>query len=254
MRDLQENVQHLDLAWNYPTNVPHHVLPDIFPQILHYHAELTSRLKLKTIGLRRPDAEFTRFNEHIANFVQQNLLNSVWWNFRYFIDPELGSGIGSRGASLEYKQKLLFDMLGAFDDPTVVDVGCGDLEVTRSLPVSRYHRLDVAAGALEIARSKRPDWRFDRIGMDDLIKEGDIILCLDVLIHQPTCEQFLAMIMKLSAAARLRLVGSGYDEPPTAGSEITRYYLPVSEALRLTGAFSSITVAGRYGAGLVQRG
>jgi len=30
--------------------------------------------------------------------------------------------------------------------------------------------------------------------MDDLIKEGDIILCLDVLIHQPTCEQFLAMI------------------------------------------------------------
>jgi len=58
------------------------------------------------------------------------------------------------------------------------------------------------------------------------------------------------MIMKLSAAARLRLVVSGYDEPPTAGSEITRYYLPVSEALRLTGAFSSITVAGRYGAGL----
>jgi SAM-dependent methyltransferase len=252
MRDLQENVQHLDLAWNYPTNVPPHLLPDIFPQIIHYHAELTSRLKLKTIGLSRPDAEIARFNEHIENFVQQNLLNSVWWNFRYFVDPELGSGIGSRGANLEYKRKLLFDILGAFDDPKVVDVGCGDLEVVRSLPIKHYHGFDVAAGALEIARSKRPDWRFDRIGMDDPIEEGDVVLCLDVLIHQPTREQFLGMITKLSAAARRRLVVAGYDEPPSpaASSEITRYYLPISEALRLTGAFSSITVVGRYEAGI----
>jgi SAM-dependent methyltransferase len=248
MRDLQENAQHLDLAWNFPTNVPPQVLPDITPQIIHYHTELTPRLKLKTIGLSHPDAEIIRFNKHIETFVQQHLLNSVWWNFRYFIDRELGSGIGSRGANLEYKRKLLFDILNAFDDPKVVDVGCGDLEVVRSMPIKHYHGFDVAAGALEIARSKRPDWRFDRIGMDDPIEEGDVVLCLDVLIHQPTREQFLGMITKLSSAARRRLVVSGYDEPPTAtaSSEITRYYLPISEALRLTGAFSSITVVGRY--------
>jgi SAM-dependent methyltransferase len=250
MRDLQANVQHLDLAWNYPTHVPPHVLPDIVPQIIHYHAELTSHLKLKTIGLSRPDAAITRFNEHIEHFVRRNLLNSVWWNFRYFIDPELGSGMGSRGANLEYKRKLLRDVLGVFDDPKVVDVGCGDLEVVRSLSIKHYHGFDVAAGAIEIARGKRPDWRFDRIGIDDPIEEGDVVLCLDVLIHQPTREQFLAMITKLSAATRLRLVVSGYNEAPTASSEITRYYLPISEALRLTGAFSSITVAGRYGAGI----
>jgi SAM-dependent methyltransferase len=250
MRDLRANVQHLDLAWNYPTNVPPHVLPDITPQIIHYHAELTAQLKLKTIGLSHPDAAITRFNEHIEDFVRRNLLNSVWWNFRYFIDPKLGSGMGSRGANLEYKRKLLRDVLSVFDDPKVVDVGCGDLEVVRSLPINQYHGFDVAAGALEIARGKRPDWRFDRIGMDDPIEESDVVLCLDVLIHQPTREQFLAMITKLSAAARLRLVVSGYDEPPTASSEITRYYLPISEALRLTGAFSSVTVAGRYGAGI----
>jgi SAM-dependent methyltransferase len=252
MRDLQANVQHLDLTWNFPTHVPPNVLPNIVPQIIHYHSELTSHMKLKTIGLSHPDAAIMRFNKHVENFVRQNLLNSVWWNFRYFVDRELGSGIGSRGANLEYKRKLLFDMLGAFDDPKVVDVGCGDLEVVRSLPIKHYHGFDVAAGALEIARSKRPDWRFDRIGMDDPIEEADVVLCLDVLIHQPTREQFLAMITKLSAAARLRLVVSGYDEPPTptASSEITRYYLPISEALRLTGAFSSISVVGRYQAGI----
>jgi hypothetical protein len=108
----------------------------------------------------------------------------------------------------------------------------------------------IATGALEIARNKRPDWGFDRIGMGEPIAEGDVILCLDVLIHQPTLEQFLGMVTKLSSAARLRLVVSGYDEPPLAASEIERYYLPISEALRLTGVFSSITVAGRYGAGI----
>jgi SAM-dependent methyltransferase len=250
MRDLRANVQHLDLAWNFPTNVPPDILPDIAPQIIHYHAELTPRLKLKTIGLSHPDGEITRFNEHIETFVKQNLLNSVWWNFRYFMDPELGSGMGSRGANLEYKRNLLFDMLGAFTDPKVVDVGCGDLEVVRTLPIKQYHGFDVAAGALEIARSKRPDWQFDPIRIDDPIEGGDVVLCLDVLIHQPTREQFLGMITKLSSAARRRLVVSGYDEPPTANSEITRYYLPISEALRLTGVFSNITIVGRYGAGI----
>jgi SAM-dependent methyltransferase len=250
MRDLHKNVQHLDLAWNFPTHVPANVLPDIVPQIIHYHAELTAQLRLKTIGLSHPDGEITRFNENIDHFVRRNLLNGVWWNFRYFIDPELGSGMGSRGANLEYKRKLLCDALARFDDPTVVDIGCGDLEVVKSLPIRRYHGFDIAAGALEIARNKRPDWLFDRIGIGDPIEEGDVVLCLDVLIHQPTREQFLAMITKLSAAAGLRLVVSGYDEPPTASSEITRYYLPISEALRLTGAFSSITVFGRYGAGI----
>jgi SAM-dependent methyltransferase len=86
--------------------------------------------------------------------------------------------------------------------------------------------------------------------MSDPIEEGDVVLCLDVLIHQPTHEQFLAMVGRLTAAARQRLIVSGYDEPPTAGSEITRYYLPVSEALRQTGAFSTIYSVGRYGAGI----
>jgi SAM-dependent methyltransferase len=250
MRDLHVNVQHIELSWNYPTNASPNVLPDITPQIIHYHSELTSHLKLKTIGLKKPDTAITRLNERIEGFVRQHLLNGMWWNFRYYIDPELGSGMGSRGANLEYKRQLLCDALDSFDEPMVIDVGCGDLEVVKSLPIKRYHGFDVAAAALEIARQKRPDWQFDRIGMGDPIEEGDVVLCFDVLIHQPTREQFLAMIAKLSAAARLRLVVSGYDEPPTASSEITRYYLPISEALRLTGAFSSITVAGRYGAGI----
>jgi 2-polyprenyl-3-methyl-5-hydroxy-6-metoxy-1,4-benzoquinol methylase len=197
--------------------------------------------------LSRPDAAINRFNEQIEKFVQRNLLNSVIWNYRYLINQTL---VGETNEDLEYKSKILLDALRPFDEPMVVDVGCGDLEVVKSLPVRRYQGYDVAAEALEIARNKRPDWRFDHIGMNDRIEPGDVVLCLDVLIHQPTREQFLAMIAKLSAAARLRLIVSGYDEPPATGSEITRYYLPLSEALQRTGEFANITVLGRYGAGI----
>jgi SAM-dependent methyltransferase len=250
MRDLGATVQLLDIAWNYPTNVPPDALPDITPQIIHYHAELTSGRKLKTVGLNKPDQEITKLNERLRTFVQQDMLNATWWNFRYYIDPELGSGLGSRGENLEYKRNLLLDALRPFDDPAVVDVGCGDLEVAKSLPIERYHGFDVATGALEIARKKRPDWRFDRIGMSDPIEEGDVVLCLDVLIHQPTREQFLGMITRLTGAVRRRLVVSGYDEPPPGDSEIIRYYLPITEALQRTAGFSSIAVVGRYGAGI----
>jgi len=37
MRDIGANVKHLDLVWNYPTNAANELLPDIAPQLLHYH-------------------------------------------------------------------------------------------------------------------------------------------------------------------------------------------------------------------------
>jgi hypothetical protein len=217
MRDLRATVQLLDLAWNFPTNVPRNILPDITPQILHYHGELTPQLKLKTVGLSRPDAAIIQLNKHVENFVSRNLLNSVWWNFRYFVDPELGSGMGSRGENLEYKRELLLAALRPLDDPEVTDIGCGDLEVAKPLPIKRYHGFDVATKALEIARSKRPDWQFDHIGMGDPIQEGDVVLCLDVLIHQPTREavsvpDYATLFGHSIAPGCLRVRGAPNDE------------------------------------------
>ena len=246
MRDLRTNVEHLDLAWNFPTNIPASLLPDIMPEIIHYHDQLTSQLMLKTIGLSQVDASITRFNNKIQDFIKGNLLNGMYWNFRYFIAPELGSGIDPPGDHLDYKQKLLCDALRIFDDPVVVDVGCGDLEATKFLPIKRYHGFDISDGALAIARNKRPDWQFHRVRIGDPIREGDVVLCLDMLIHQPSLERFLATVESLSSAARQRLVVTGYEEPPTFTSEITRYYLPITEALRSTGRFSSITKVGEY--------
>ena len=96
-----------------------------------------------------------------------SLLNTVFWDFRYRVDPELGSGIGSRGDVLEAKRKLIADV-SPLKGGRVIDVGCGDLEATRHLPVEEYLGVDVAATAVQIAKEKRPDWCFRvlRLGTD----------------------------------------------------------------------------------------
>jgi SAM-dependent methyltransferase len=244
MRDLRTNVEHLDLAWNFPTNLPAAVLPDLTPQIIHYHGQITPRLQLKTIGLGLVDAAITHLNDEINNFIRNKFLNTMWWNFHYYIEAEVGSARETNDKNLDYTHKVLSDALRSFDDPVVVDVGCGDLEATKFLPIRRYHGLDISEGALSIARNKRPDWQFHRVRIGDAIQAGDVILCIDVLIHQPSLGQFLATVKSLTSAARQRLVVTGYEQPPTSDSPTTRYYLPISEALRSTGAFSSIAIVG----------
>ena len=246
MRELQSKVCHLSPAWNYPTHVSPSALPDIAPQIIHYHHKMTSHMKLQTVGIPAVDSAIEALNKRISAFISGNLVNAIFWDFRYCVDPELGSGRGSRGVHLDPKRELLAETLRAFQNRRVIDVGCGDLEVTRHLSLTDYLGLDVSIAALRIAQDKRPDWTFQAIQPDDPIPEGDVVLCLDVLIHQPDERQYLNLIGKLAAAARRRLIVTGYEDPPTFASEITRYYSPVTEALRRTGAFASVEILGRY--------
>jgi SAM-dependent methyltransferase len=246
MRELNSKVCHLSPMWNYPTHYPPAALPDITPQILHYHHKMTSHMKLQTVGIPAVDNAIEDLNRRISGFISDNLLNAVFWDFRYSVDPELGSGRGSRGVHLESKRELLRKTLKPFQNSRIIDVGCGDLEVTRHLSLTNYLGLDVSAAALRIAQDKRPDWTFRVIQPDDGIPEGDVVICIDVLIHQPDERHFLDLIGRLAAAVRRRLIVTGYEDPPIFASEITRYYSPVTEALRRTGAFSSVEILGRY--------
>ena len=66
MRELKAKVCHLPMAWNYPIHVPACALPDVSPQILHYHDQITSRMKLKAIGVPRVDRAIDELNGSIA--------------------------------------------------------------------------------------------------------------------------------------------------------------------------------------------
>jgi 2-polyprenyl-3-methyl-5-hydroxy-6-metoxy-1,4-benzoquinol methylase len=246
-------VRHLGLAsdilpieWNYPVHLPAAQLPDVTPQIIHYHRQLGPHFKIAPMGLPKPDQAIHLLNQRIEDFLDRHLVNSVFWDFRYQVGPDLGSGVGSRGDFLLAKRKWLGCALGTFFDKSVVDVGCGDLEVMRTLPVKNYVGLDVSQEALILARAKRPDWRFAHITVDEpAFPQADAVICLDVLIHQKRASDFDALIRRLVHAARERLIVSGFNEPQP-NSAICSFHHPIVAALKATGLFSEISVIGRY--------
>jgi len=246
MRELGISADRLPIEWNYPIHVPAALLPDVTPQIIHFHRQIGAHFKISPVGLPKPDQAIGVLNGHIGGFLGRHMVNSLFWDLRYRTDPALGSGVGSRGDHLVAKRQWLTTALESFTDKQVVDVGCGDLEVMRSLPLKHYVGLDVSQEALALARAKRTDWRFEHITADEpAFVEGDAVICLDVLIHQRNASEFNALIRRLANAARERLIVSGLNEPFT-GSEICFFHQPLTAALEETGLFSEISVIGEY--------
>jgi SAM-dependent methyltransferase len=243
MRRLGAEVEPVSSAWNYPTHVDTTLLPEIEPEILHYHRQLTSDMKLAPTGRPVVDAAIGRLNSLTDDFLKRELVNSVFWNLRYRVDPERGSGLGSRGEMLAAKRALLGHALTAFDDKDFLDIGCGDLEATRDLELGRYTGVDVAKDALRIAQGKRPDWQFTT---DWTGREADVVMCLDVLIHQSTAESFNDLLHRLVSATRERLIVTGYNSALRYNSAIVAFHRPILDALRTCGEFNELSVIGGY--------
>jgi 2-polyprenyl-3-methyl-5-hydroxy-6-metoxy-1,4-benzoquinol methylase len=247
LRELGISTDLLPIEWNFSVHVPAAKLPNVTPQIVHFHRKLGSDLKLQRVGVAQPDQALDLLNQRIEGFLARHFVNSMFWDIRYQVDPDLGSGVGSRGELLSAKRKWLGYALAAFEDKTVVDVGCGDLEVARSLPLKKYLGLDVSQRALALARAKRPDWRFAHITADQSsLGKGDVVICLDVLIHQKRASEFDALVDRLVSAAGQRLIVSGYNQPPQTTSAIVAFHRPIVTALKDTGVFHEISVIGNY--------
>lgn len=207
--------------------------------LLHYHKESMDVFgRLAPAAALPPEAEaaISLANEQIG----AGFNNHVFWNYRYRHWPERGSGVGSRGDYLIQKRALLRDA-GIEHASSVLDVGCGDIEVIRELSIGNYVGLDQSLEAIEHARSIRPDWEF-RLGLDHTAAAADMVLCLEVLIHQNTREAYLEVIDFLAAKTIGSLIVSGYACGTEAIERNPRVFFhePLEESLRRTGRFSRI--------------
>ena len=81
MRELRANVAHLPLAWNYPMHLTSSLLPDVSPEILHYHGELNGDLSLNALGIPQVDRTVEQLNAGIAEFVRPNPLPALRQKF-----------------------------------------------------------------------------------------------------------------------------------------------------------------------------
>ena len=218
--------------WNFPTHIE---MPPVNeePYVIHHHARLDNHQRLLSVLDDPPRRAIERVNQAIEKFQRQYFDNRTFWNHRYTFYPDRGSGIGSRGEALYLKRDLLSRAIPPKEGLTILDWGCGDIELTSGFPWNLYVGVDVSVEALRVAKEKRSDWHFatpEQFDADDGMTR-DLVLCIDVLIHQPTREQYFAMLDKVVSLARIGLVVSGYDRPPKFASFITYFHEPLKAVL-----------------------
>lgn len=218
----------LEPGANFPVHFSEDILKRAKERVLtslHYHDRLDAHGLIRATGLPWIDQAILRANETVMRGRREAFDNQIFWDHRYTNDPTLGSGIGSRGSVLEYKRSLLLPFAKLFGGGDVLDVGCGDLEVTRSLPFRSYVGVDVSSSAIEIAKAKRPDWTFKMADLPAMADRSfDAVICLDVLIHQQSRDEYKELLRHLLRIAKNAVIVSGYPGNSDASSGIVFFH------------------------------
>ncbi|MGH6857562.1 MAG: hypothetical protein ACRECP_07970 [Methylocella sp.] len=213
--------------------------------LLHYHSS-----SLTVLGLLEPQAHLDAAAQ--AAVAKANALigngfdNRVFWDLRYRHFRERGSGIGSRGDNLLLKRQLLREQ-GVEAASTVLDVGCGDLEVIKDLAIVNYLGIDQSSETLEIAQLARPDWSF-RLAPAADAPAAEMVICFEVLIHQETDEAYRVLIDFLAQKTIGSLLVSGFaaNHDSIRNSPMVFFYEPLPASLRRTGRFRAIRQIGAH--------
>lgn len=223
-------VNRLEREWNFPI---HDWIPveSSTPHVIHYHDRVEPTGLITPTGVPPVDEIIGQLNEAISMVWHAAFPNETFWNWRYKLNPRLGSGIGSRGRPLKDKRRLLQGAATKVQPTSVLDVGCGDGEATRGLPLTGYTGLDVSEEAIRLARRTRPDGSFHVATVTDWPKPAELTICLDVLIHQSAAETYRCMVEALLHKTTRVLIVSGYERPPSVRSPMVHFHEPLSATI-----------------------
>ena len=233
LRDEGISPQRLQPRWNMPTHVPEWISTKTErPAIIHYHQAVQTTGLVSPVGNKVIDAQIRACNAAISKLWAEGFPNTSFWEWRYRSNPELGSGLGSRGAPLSGKRDLLTKVLADVRPESTLDVGCGDGEATRGLVIPQYTGIDQSAEAIRLSRRARPGDKFLVGTLGDNAVNADLAICLDVLIHQPDPSTYRDLVFRLLQAADKALLVSGYEAPPKSGSPMIYFHEPLSASIR----------------------
>jgi hypothetical protein len=220
--------------------------------LIHYHNSA-----LNVVGMLQPVGA-VEAHERAAAAEANRLICShfdsrVFWDFRYRHFPERGSGVGSRGENLVYKRDLL-RAEGIEVAASVLDIGCGDIEVVGALNLRNYVGLDQSPHILAVARAKRPDWTFLQTPID-VIEPADFVVCFEVLIHQPSLADYRALMELIARYTGRCLIISGYDKAGdhVAANHMLYFHEPLRRSLEATGRFAALRQIGAHSDVVVYR-
>jgi 2-polyprenyl-3-methyl-5-hydroxy-6-metoxy-1,4-benzoquinol methylase len=168
--------------------------------------------------------------------------NREFWNTRYRDNPDLGSGIGSRGTNMRHKRAIISQYLNGIRPRSILDVGCGDHEVLSGISFdANYHGIDISSEIIDINTRKYLDRKFSCVDFSQIEDtseyESDVVFCLEVLIHQHREQDYKRVLNKVVQTARLGGLVSGYvsNPRPDVQSEIIAWHEPITETLKSFG-------------------
>lgn len=245
LKELNLSYKVLGYEYNCPTHIQNIDLLDAKlkskAKVIHYHNNISNTGLLNAIEKQYVKESIAQINE----IVKQHFNNALFWSYRYATNPELGSGVGSRGGVAQYKLKLLKN-IGLEKQKSVLDVGCGDLEIVKNLVFQNYTGVDISAQAVANGKTKFPQFDFYNFELEkEKITNADTVLCLDVLIHQPTKQDYDDLIKFVTTKANKRVVISGYENVGDK-SHMCFYYENIRESLEKTKLFKYIYKVGEY--------
>jgi 2-polyprenyl-3-methyl-5-hydroxy-6-metoxy-1,4-benzoquinol methylase len=240
----------LPLEMNFPVHLADAATPagmdEADPAIVHYHDRVDASGYLLPVPYPAANRRIEALNLLLRQRRSQGFDNRTFWDFRYSFAPELGSGLGSRGEALAYKRGLLLTLYERARPATVLDVGCGDGQLTEGLPAAGYTGVDISPVAVEQVRRRLPGRAF--VAGDFLalpLAPADLVICFDLLIHQPDGAVYRQLVRTLVERTAGIGIVSGYEEDPLAGPGIVYFHEPLSATLRAAGARNLLRV-GRY--------
>jgi SAM-dependent methyltransferase len=222
----------LDVRWNLPIHVPSIIPVDpSVPAVIPYHQQVDPAGRILATGIAAIDGRINEANAALSDIWREDFPNATFWEWRYLTNPELGSGVGSRGKPLEDKRALPTALLDVLHPESALDVGCGDGEATRGLTIKNCVGLDLSAEAVRRARSGRPDGDY-RVGtLADYSIQADFTMCLDVLIHQADAATYHALVGRLLRSSTCALVVSGYEHPFQVTFSTVHFHEPLSTTI-----------------------
>jgi SAM-dependent methyltransferase len=233
LRDAQIAIQRLQPRWNMPTHVPKWIPRKAGPPaVLHYHEAVQTTALVSPVGNRVIDARIAACNAAISELWSERFPLNSFWDWRYRSNPVLGPGSGSRGAALVAKRDMLAKVLADVRPESTLDVGCGDGEATRGLPLPRYVGIDQSAEAVRLGRQTREGGEFVVGTLQDTAVVADLTICLDVLIYQPDPAAYRDLVVRLLRSSKTALLVSGYEAPPNPTAPALRFYEPLSTSIR----------------------
>jgi SAM-dependent methyltransferase len=243
--ELSISVENVGRKYNYPLHLPEDKIG--YPLMLHYHRNISPTGTLEVAG--EQDFEFQQAIADANRLLGSSFNNQIFWSFRYEVFSDLGSGVGSRGENLSYKSSLL-QTLGIETSQSILDVGCGDLEVIKNLHLPNYLGVDVSPQAIEVARQKRPDLKFVLFERHNSgrLPSADTVICLEVLIHQSTFKDYRRLIELLVQKTKNKLIVSGYttSQPHHDINHMVHFHESLLDSLHKTQQFSSIEIVGQH--------